>query len=218
MAQIWNVHIDRSPRRGAAPKKRTPKPFFPLVLVPFPNTHSLPLDIHLNPWHPRSRTKVVQPDRNCPTSVNTVLKLTKKADYGLIALKHLAVNAAHGVASAKEIAETYHIPLPLLAKVLQKLNKSGLLRSEQGTNGGYRLARDPREISTLDAIRTIDGPIILTHCFTEHGEGCSQSDKCTVREPLRKVHEGLSTERATLLCVMARSLTVAVRKMAERAK
>ena len=120
-----------------------------------------------------------------------MLKLTKKADYGLIALKHLAVNASHGVASAKEIAECYHIPLPLLAKVLQKLNKSGLLRSEQGTNGGYRLGRDARDISTLDAIRTIDGPIILTHCFTEHGEGCSQSDKCTVREPLRKVHEGI---------------------------
>ena len=120
-----------------------------------------------------------------------MLKLTKKADYGLIALKHLAVNASHGVASAKEIAEAYHIPLPLLAKVLQKLNKSGLLRSEQGTNGGYRLARNPREITTLDAIRTIDGPIILTPCFTEHGEGCSQSDKCTVREPLRKVHEGI---------------------------
>ncbi|HEY3741503.1 MAG TPA: Rrf2 family transcriptional regulator [Bryobacteraceae bacterium] len=119
-----------------------------------------------------------------------MLKLTKKADYGLIALKHLAVNASQGVASAKEIAECYQIPLPLLAKVLQKLNKSGLLRSEQGTNGGYRLGRDAREISTLDAIRTIDGPIILTHCFTDHG-GCNQSMTCTVREPLRKVHEGI---------------------------
>jgi Rrf2 family protein len=123
-------------------------------------------------------------------SDEAVLKLTKKADYGLIALKHLAVNASQGVASAKEIAECYHIPLPLLAKVLQKLNKSGLLKSEQGTNGGYRLGRDARQISTLDAIRTIDGPIILTHCFTDHG-GCNQSDTCTVREPLRKVHEGI---------------------------
>ena len=66
-----------------------------------------------------------------------MLKLTKKADYGLIALKHLAVNADAGVASAKEIADTYHIPLPLLSKILQKLNKSGFLRSEQGNNGGY---------------------------------------------------------------------------------
>ena len=119
-----------------------------------------------------------------------MLKLTKKADYGLIALKHLAVNARQGVASAKDIADCYQIPVPLLAKILQKLNKAGFLRSEQGTNGGYRLARDPHQISTLDVIRTIDGPIILTHCFTDHG-GCVQADRCTVREPLRKVHEGI---------------------------
>ena len=62
--------------------------------------------------------------------------------------------------------------------------------SEQGTRGGYRLARDPREITTLEVIRTIDGPIILTQCFTEHAE-CDQSDLCPVREPLRKVHEGI---------------------------
>ncbi len=97
-----------------------------------------------------------------------MLKLTKKADYGLIALKHLAVSGGPS-ASAKEIAETYGIPLPLLSKILQKLAKSGFLRSEHGTNGGYRLARDPREISALEVIRSIDGPIVLTACFTEHG-------------------------------------------------
>lgn len=119
-----------------------------------------------------------------------MLKLTKKADYGLIALKHLAVNARGTSASAKDIAETYGIPSPLLAKILQKLARSGFLRSEQGTNGGYRLARDPKQITTLEVVRAIDGPIILTACFTEHGE-CSQSEKCTVRAPLRRVHEGI---------------------------
>lgn len=118
-----------------------------------------------------------------------MLKLTKKADYGLIALKHLAVNGP-GSASAKEIAETYGIPLPLLSKILQKLAKNGFLRSEHGTNGGYKLARDPREITALEVIRSIDGPIVLTACFTEHGM-CSHTDKCSVREPLRKVHEGI---------------------------
>jgi len=54
----------------------------------------------------------------------------------------------------------------------------------------YRLARDPHEITALEVIRSIDGPIILTHCFTEHAE-CDQSDLCPVREPLRKVHEGI---------------------------
>src|SRR5689334_9859855 len=118
-----------------------------------------------------------------------MLKLTKKADYGLIALKHLAVSGGPS-ASAKEIAETYGIPLPLLAKVLQKLAKNGFLRSEHGTNGGYRLARPASGINALEVIRSIDGPIILTSCFTEHG-ACGQSDRCNVREPLRKIHEGI---------------------------
>jgi Rrf2 family protein len=119
-----------------------------------------------------------------------MLKLTKKADYGLIALRHLAAGAAPHAASAKEIADTYGIPLPLLSKILQTLTKTGVLVSEQGTRGGYRLARPSRDITTLEVIRAIDGPIILTHCFTEHAQ-CDQSPRCPVREPLRKVHEGI---------------------------
>jgi Rrf2 family protein len=118
-----------------------------------------------------------------------MLKLTKKADYGLIALRHLATGGRRS-ASAKDIADAYRIPLPLLSKVLQKLVRSSLLVSEQGTHGGYRLSRAAQEISALEVIRAIDGPIILTHCFTEHTE-CDQSELCTVREPLRKVHEGI---------------------------
>jgi Rrf2 family protein len=117
-----------------------------------------------------------------------MLKLTKKADYGLIALRHLGT--VRRGASAKDIADAYRIPLAMLSKILQSLAKAGLLVSEQGTHGGYRLARDPHEITALEVIRTIDGPIILTHCFTEHAE-CDQSDLCPVREPLRKVHEGI---------------------------
>lgn len=119
-----------------------------------------------------------------------MLKLTKKADYGLISLKHLALRGSQRTASAKEIAEAYRIPLPVLSKVLQKLVRDGFLVSEQGTNGGYRLARDPAAITTLEVIRAIDGPIILTTCFTANGE-CELTSQCTVREPLRKVHEGI---------------------------
>jgi Rrf2 family protein len=118
-----------------------------------------------------------------------MLKLTKKADYGLIALKHLAVNSPAS-SSAKEIAEAYGIPAALLSKILQKLVKNGFLRSEHGTNGGYKLARDAREITAYDVIRTIDGPVFLTTCFTEHGY-CCHTDKCIVRDPLQKVHEGI---------------------------
>lgn len=118
-----------------------------------------------------------------------MLKLTKKADYGLIAMRHLAVSA-RGAASAKEIADAYSIPLPLLAKILQKLTKSGVLQSLAGTNGGYKLARAPQKISALEVIRALDGPIVLTSCTGSHGD-CDQSEKCTIREPLRRVHEAI---------------------------
>jgi Rrf2 family protein len=117
-----------------------------------------------------------------------LLKLTKKADYGLIALRHLA--SIQSTASAKDIADAYHLPVPLLAKVLQQLTKAKILHSVAGANGGYGLARDPHRISALEVIRAIDGPVILTHCFTEHGV-CDQSENCTVREPLRRVHEAI---------------------------
>lgn len=119
-----------------------------------------------------------------------MLKLTRKADYGLIALKHLATSGPGAAASAKEIAETYGVPLPLLAKILQKLSKNGFLHSEQGTNGGYKLARAANKINALEVIRAIDGPIILTSCFTDHG-ACGHTNRCNVREPLRKIHEGI---------------------------
>jgi FeS assembly SUF system regulator len=119
-----------------------------------------------------------------------MLKLSRKADYGLISLKHMAMK--HSSASAREIAEAYGIPLPLLAKVLQKLARTGFLQSENGANGGYRLRRRAKDISALEVIRTIDGPVFLTSCSTDHGL-CGVSDRCNVREPLRKIHEGIQS-------------------------
>jgi FeS assembly SUF system regulator len=137
----------------------------------------------LRSWYNRFRIKPVL----------HMLRLTKKADYSLIALKHLASrhnDPGKPAVSAKEVADSYGIPLPLLSKILQKLTKAGLLVSEHGTNGGYRLARDARNISALEVIRTIDGPIILTECFTEHAQ-CDHTIRCPVRKPLRRIHEGI---------------------------
>ena len=119
-----------------------------------------------------------------------MLRLSKRTDYGLIALKHLAEHGDQGSLSAKEIAEYYQIPLPLLSKILQQLTRAGFLKSEHGTRGGYRLARDPQKISALEVIRSIDGPVMLTSCHTGHG-GCSQAASCTVKGPLRRLHEGM---------------------------
>lgn len=120
-----------------------------------------------------------------------MLKLTKKADYGLIAVKHLAEMGPNGSSSAKDIAEAYRIPAEALAKILQKLAKAKLLVSHHGTNGGYMLARDSRHISALEVIRAIDGPLFITSCLPHDTGGCEQSGCCTVREPLRQVNESI---------------------------
>jgi Rrf2 family protein len=121
-----------------------------------------------------------------------MLKLTKKADYGLMAMKHLAEHAHEGACSAKDVAESYGIPPEALAKILQRLAKAGLLHSQHGMNGGYTLGRNAWEISAYEVIRAIDGPLFITSCITVRGE-CGQSDKCTIREPLRKVNESIES-------------------------
>ncbi len=119
-----------------------------------------------------------------------MLKLTKKADYGLMAMKHLAEHGHGGACSAKDVAESYGIPTEALAKILQRLVKAGLLVSQHGTNGGYTLARKPETISAFEVIRAIDGPLFITSCITVRGE-CGQSGRCTIREPLRRVNDSI---------------------------
>jgi Rrf2 family protein len=115
-----------------------------------------------------------------------MLRLSKKADYALMAMKHLATRSDAASASAREIAEQYDIPIELMAKVLQKLARRGLLTSHQGTRGGYRLARSCGAISVADIIQAIDGPLTVTACSTED-ENCGQYSKCSVRDPLWRI-------------------------------
>ncbi len=126
-----------------------------------------------------------------------MLRLTKKADYGLMALKYLAEQAGpapdgHITAaqSASDIAEAYHIPPQLLAKILQTLAKAGLLVSHAGTKGGYALSRPATQITAFEVIRAIDGPLFITSCITIHG-ACDLAGHCTIKEPLRKVNDSI---------------------------
>lgn len=120
-----------------------------------------------------------------------MLRLTKKADYGLMALKYLAEHPDEASLSAKEIAEAYHIPPQLLAKILQLLAREGLLRSHAGMNGGYTLARQPQNITAFEVIRIIDGPLFITSCVTESGI-CDLTSSCTIKEPLARVNDSIS--------------------------
>ena len=118
-----------------------------------------------------------------------MLRLSKKADYALMAMKHLALRGDQGSSSAREIAEQYDIPIELMAKVLQRLVRRGLLASHQGTRGGYELARRPVQISVADVIQAIEGPVTVTACSTDDDGQCEQYSKCNVRDPLYRVRE-----------------------------
>jgi Rrf2 family protein len=117
-----------------------------------------------------------------------MLRLSKKADYALLAMRHLAAHADRGTVSARELAETYDIPSELLAKVLQKLVRARLLTSHQGIRGGYGLGRPSQAISVADVIQAVDGPLTVTACSdTDHS--CGQYSKCGIRDPLWRIKD-----------------------------
>jgi Rrf2 family protein len=115
-----------------------------------------------------------------------MLRLSKKADYALMAMKHLAARQDQASCSAREIAEAYQIPLELLAKVLQRLVRARLLVSVQGTRGGYRLAKSPSTIPVANVIEAVDGPLTVTAC-SDDDQDCEQYSKCSIRDPLWKI-------------------------------
>ena len=126
-----------------------------------------------------------------------MLRLSKKADYALIAMKHLAQKHRATSTSAREIAEQYDIPIELMAKVLQRLVRNRLLVSKQGTRGGYTLGRASSSISVADVIAAIDGPFTITACSTEKHD-CEQYAKCSVRDPLWQIRERMAAALSTM--------------------
>lgn len=135
-----------------------------------------------------------------------MLRLSKKADYALLAVRHLAAHADGGAVSARELAETYDIPAELLAKVLQKLVRARLLESHQGIRGGYGLSRKADVMSVAEVIQAIDGPLTVTAC-TEDDRTCDQYAKCNIRDPLWRIKDRIvSALAATSIAELAADL------------
>ena len=135
-----------------------------------------------------------------------MLRLSKKADYALLAMRHLAAHAERGAVSARELAESYDLPPELLAKVLQKLVRGRLLTSIQGIRGGYGLARPASAISVVDVIHAIDGPLTVTAC-SETNHNCEQYSKCNIRDPLWQIKDRIvSALAATSIAHLATEL------------
>jgi Rrf2 family protein len=117
-----------------------------------------------------------------------VIGLTKKTDYALLALSHLASVSGNEAVRAREIAERYEIPVELLAKVLQRLARSGVLTSSPGPSGGYSLARPAGDITVGSVLEAVEGAPALAHCLRSDPTDCDQVTRCTIRGPLARIN------------------------------
>lgn len=113
-----------------------------------------------------------------------MLKLSKKADYALILMTHLA-KESEGYTSIREIAKQDKVPYKFLSLIASELKKAGLVVSKEGVTGGYQLARPAKDINLKQVIEAIDGPLAPTACL--RGEDCDCSQACQHQEAMRRV-------------------------------
>lgn len=128
-----------------------------------------------------------------------MLALTKRTEYGLIALCHLARSNGE-VVSAREIAEPTRTRVALLMSVLKCLNQKGLLKSTRGANGGYALARPASEITLAALINAVEGPVRLVKCVPgpDADSTCELAVSCPVRRPMLRIHDHLESFLASI--------------------
>jgi Rrf2 family protein len=120
-----------------------------------------------------------------------MLRFTKRADYGLMAIHYIAVHEELGAVSAKRVADEYGIPQELLAKILQRLARQGLIISQNGPKGGYLLARPPSEIAVGQVLKALEGPVSIVECFEADSE-CPQMERCNLRRPAQKLQVAIT--------------------------
>ncbi|MFH0989727.1 MAG: Rrf2 family transcriptional regulator [bacterium] len=121
-----------------------------------------------------------------------MVQLSKKVEYSLIALRQMAMKPKGHVFTAKELATYDALPYDLLAKVLQKLTRAGIVTSQQGSHGGYALLRHPEELTIAEVIRAIDdSKPMVAECYMAGKERCTLIDNCTIRGPLEKLQHNL---------------------------
>jgi FeS assembly SUF system regulator len=111
-----------------------------------------------------------------------MIRVTKITDYGVGLMAHLAGQQAGFLATAPDLAEDLQLPLPTVRKILKILARESLLVSQRGVNGGYSLAKPPREITLMDMVVALEGPMALTECATGEPCGCEREDVCNLRE------------------------------------
>ena len=129
-----------------------------------------------------------------------MVRLSKLADYGLLLMTLIARGESFGQRTARDLAVESHLPLATVSKLLKELLQSGLLVSHRGIKGGYLLAREPQEISLIEIIAAIEGPMALTECSTEVTGLCNIEAGCPIKSNQRIINQAVRgvLERITL--------------------
>ena len=115
-----------------------------------------------------------------------MLRISKLTDYGTVLLANLAANR-DSVCSAADVANATGIAVPTVSKLLKSLGRSGLVISTRGANGGYQLAKEPRDISAADIIDALEGPVSITECSASDSQ-CEHEEVCSVGGAWQKVN------------------------------
>jgi len=118
-----------------------------------------------------------------------MLKISRKVEYALIALRHLQNQDQGKLTTSKELANIYGVPQELLAKVLQRLSKNNIIHAVKGPSGGYRLAKDPSTIKMTEFFEIIEGPMGIMDCYFD--SNCNQLTNCTIKEPINRINDSI---------------------------
>jgi len=108
------------------------------------------------------------------------MQITRQADYAVRAMIYLAQLGPQNRASTSQIAQEKQIPPSFLAKIVSQLSVAGLLQTSRGARGGVSLAKGPEQISLLDVVEAIDGPILLNECVGNEG-ACNFGSSCPMK-------------------------------------
>lgn len=111
-----------------------------------------------------------------------MVRVTKLTDYGIALMVRLAEEENGGQLTAQDLSEAMSIPLPTVRKLLKTLARDGLLESTRGASGGYRLARAPEQVTLMEMVTALEGPVAMTECSTGGGCDCALERVCGLKE------------------------------------
>jgi FeS assembly SUF system regulator len=120
-----------------------------------------------------------------------MLRITRQTDYAVVILTRFAQEGLGRIHTARDLAAETDVPLPTVSKILKMLARGGLLISQRGVKGGYRLARSPAEITVAEVIEAVEGPIAMTECAEASPGECDKEPWCPVRSNWQLINDAV---------------------------